>query len=229
MTKRQKLYICDKKKDLRIMMDTVWDWLMENYPTIFLIVFLCVVVGVIVWKIANFYHRYKKVEEKVDALPCNAHLEEINVLKSTASKIDSICEQLNEITKWIMKLDPTEIDSLAPKFSPRRMTKAGLSLYEISGAKAIVDANEDSFIEAIRSEEPQTPLDVEDRSYVVLASRMAEPIFNAIKNYIYYQPEKITLKGDDEKDITVTLSLSLLLRLMSIDLRDRYLTKYPMK
>ena len=77
------------------------------------------------------------------------------------------------------------------------------------------------------SHNPQTPLDVEDKVYVVLAGKLSDPIFNGVKNYIYYQPEKITLKGDGDAEVTVSLSLTLLLRLMSIDLRDRYLAKYP--
>ncbi len=160
-------------------------------------------------------------------LPCDTHLEKIQSVRSLTIKLDSICEQLSEITKWIMKLDPTEIDALAPKFSPRRMTTAGLNLYDISGAKAVVDNNEEALIEAVRAENPQTPLDVEDKEYVVLAGKLSDPIFNGVKNYIYYQPEKITVKGDGDAEVTVSLSLTLLLRLMSIDLRDRYLAKYP--
>ena len=169
----------------------------------------------------------QKIEDAVSKLPCDTHLEKIQSVRSLTIKLDSICEQLSEITKWIMKLDPTEIDALAPKFSPRRMTTAGLNLYDISGAKAVVDNNEEALIEAVRAENPQTPLDVEDKAYVVLAGKLSDPIFNGVKNYIYYQPEKITVKGDGDAEVTVSLSLTLLLRLMSIDLRDRYLAKYP--
>lgn len=228
----------------------ILDWLKDNYP----IIFLCLAVAAVVWFVAKLYfQRFKKVEDTVSKLPCDTHLKELRDIKATVSqveetvsklpcssrleeiqsvrsstgKLDSICEQLSEITRWIMKLDPTEIDALAPKFSPRRMTTAGLNLYDISGAKAVVDNNEDALIEAVRAENPQTPLDVEDKAYVVLAGKLSEPIFNEIKNYIYFQPEKVTVKGDGDAEVTVSLSLALLLRLMSIDLRDRYLAKYP--
>lgn len=206
------------------MIKIILDWLKDNYP----IIFLCLAVAAIVWFVAKLYfQRFKKIEDAVSKLPCDTHLEKIQSVRSSTIKLDSICEQLSEITKWIMKLDPTEIDALAPKFSPRRMTTAGLNLYDISGAKAVVDNNEEALIEAVRAENPQTPLDVEDKAYVVLAGKLSDPIFNGVKNYIYYQPEKITLKGDGDAEVTVSLSLTLLLRLMSIDLRDRYLAKYP--
>jgi len=208
------------------MLKVLLDWLQENYP----VVLLCVFVGVGVWFVTRFYFkRFVKMEETVGKLPCKNHLEEIQSLKSSIGKLDSICEQLSEVTKWIMKPDPAEIDFLAPKFSPRKMTDAGLHLYDISGARQTVDENADTFIDIIHSENPQTPLDVEDKAYLVLLGRLAEPIFNNIKNFIYYQPEKITLKGENESDMKVTLSLGLLLRLMSIDLRDRYLQKYPIQ
>lgn len=206
------------------MIKIILDWLKDNYP----IIFLCLAVAAIVWFVAKLYfQRFKKIEDAVSKLPCDTHLEKIQSVRSSTIKLDSICEQLSEITKWIMKLDPTEIDALAPKFSPRRMTTAGLNLYDISGAKAVVDNNEEALIEAVRAENPQTPLDVEDKAYVVLAGKLSDPIFNGVKNFIYYQPEKITLKGDGDAEVTVSLSLTLLLRLMSIDLRDRYLAKYP--
>lgn len=202
----------------------ILEWIKNNYP----IVFICLAVGAIVWIVAKFYfQRFKKIEDVVSKLPCSSRMEELQGIKSSTSKLDSICEQLSEITRWIMKLDPAEIDALAPKFSPRRMTTAGLNLYDISGAKTVVDNNEDALIEAVRAENPQTPLDVEDKAYTALIGRISEPTFNGVKNYIYFQPEKVTVKGDNDTDVTVSLSLLLLVKLMSIDLRDRYLAKYP--
>lgn len=52
-------------------------------------------------------------------------------------------------------------------------------------------------------------------------------LLNGIKNYIYYQPEKIKLKNDSGEDIEVSISLLVLIRLMSIELRDRYLSAHP--
>ena len=74
---------------------------------------------------------------------------------------------------------------------------------------------------------PQTPLDVEDNAYNVLMQNLSNPVFNPVKNYIYYQPERVTLKDEAGKDVTVDISFLILIRLMSIDLRDRYLELHP--
>lgn len=203
-------------------MNAIITYLLNHWPWV-VVVF---VVIVIVWYVAKFYFkRFVPLEDKTTHLPCETHRSDLQSIKTTMAKLDAIGEQLSEITRWIMKLDPEEIDLLAPKFSPRRMTKAGINLYEMSGSKAVVDANTDSLIESIKAKNPLTPLDVEDTAYLVLNNRLSEPIFNGVKNYIYFQPEKIKVDGDDG-EVTVTLSLALLLKLMSIDLRDRYLAKY---
>lgn len=243
------------------MKDILLNWILDNYPGIF----ICVVFAVVVYFVTKFYYtRYKKTEDKVKELPCNAHKEELSTAKdrteklennitrlpcnthkediidlkkitakletnvdSILKKMDVVCEQLTEITRWIIKTDPTEVDRMAPKFSPRRLSVAGMELYTISGAKKTIEDNEASLIEDIHEMNPLTPLDVEDDSYTVLMRRMSEPMFNTIKNYVYYQPEKVTVKDENGEDVTVRLSMMLLTRLMSIDLRDRYLNKYP--
>lgn len=179
-------------------------------------------------------HKLDKLSEGVSDLPCSTHTESISRNKETLSEIehklerlDSMGDQLSAVSRWIMKLDPKSIDSLAPKFSPRRMTKAGLSLFEMSGARKALDDGADVFLRQLDERNPQTPLDVEDEAYNVIMQNLSSPIFNEVKNFIYYQPEKITLKNDAGEDIEVSISLLVLIRLMSIELRDRYLSAHP--
>lgn len=74
----------------------ILDWLKDNYP----IIFLCLAVAAVVWLVARFYfQRFKKVEEAVNKLPCSSRLEEIQSVRSSTGKLDSICEQLSEITR----------------------------------------------------------------------------------------------------------------------------------
>ena len=179
-------------------------------------------------------HKLDRLSESISALPCSDHTASISKNKETLSEIerklerlDSMGDQLSAVSRWIMKLDPKSIDSLAPKFSPRRMTKAGLSLFEMSGARKALDDGADVFLEQLHERNPQTPLDVEDEAYNVIMQNLSSPVFNEVKNFIYYQPEKITLKNDAGEDIEVSISLLVLIRLMSIDLRDRYLSAHP--
>ena len=247
------------------MKEILLQWLLDNYPIIFLCIALVVVTAIIITLGCKFYYtRYKKTEDKVKELPCAMHPDEIDTAKTKTEKIeeniiklpcdshkesiidlktvttkletnvtailnrmDTVCEQLTEISRWIMKTDPAEIDRIAPTFSPRRLSAAGVELYTISGAKKIVDDNEDLLVEDIHKMNPLTPPDVEDDSYAVLMKRLSEPMFNEVKNYIYYQPEMVTVKDEKGEDVTVRLSLLLLVKLMSIDLRDKYIRKYP--
>lgn len=179
-------------------------------------------------------HKLDRLSEGVSGLPCSDHTASISKNKETLSEIerklerlDSMGDQLSAVSRWIMKLDPKSIDSLAPKFSPRRMTKAGLSLFEMSGARKALDDGADVFLEQLNERNPQTPLDVEDEAYNVIMQNLSSPVFNEVKNFIYYQPEKITLKNDAGEDIEVSISLLVLIRLMSIELRDRYLSAHP--
>lgn len=148
-------------------------------------------------------------------------------IDSLDGRIDSMGDNLSDISRWIMKLDPSTIDTLAMKHSPRRMTAAGLQLYEISGAKNALENNVEYFLEELQKINPSTPFDVEDKAFDVLMKNLSMPLFNPIKNYIYYQPDKVTLKTESGEDVTVTLSLMAIVKLMSLELRDRYLAAHP--
>lgn len=142
-------------------------------------------------------------------------------------RIDAISDNLTDVSKWIMKFDPATIDMLVMKHSPRMMTAAGKQLYEISGARKAFEDNAEFFLEELGKINPQTPFDVEDKSLDVLMRNLSLPMFNPIKNYVYYQPDKVTLKNEAGADVTVSLSLMVIVQLMSLELRDRYLKEHP--
>lgn len=209
------------------MWEPILNFLREYNTFLFILVIL---VGASVYLTVTICRHINKVNNaitKVNTLPCNARQNELDELRQSTNKLDSISEQLSEISKWVMRMDVDEIDKLAPKFSPRKMSKAGEELYAVSGAKKTLEDNIDYFIELLHEHNPQTALDVEDKAFAVLTGNMSNPIFNAIKDYIYFEPEKIKLEGNDNEEIQVTLSVLLLMKLMSIDLRDKYLEKYP--
>lgn len=233
-------------------MSDIWLWIIEKWPILGIIIAAIISTWIIAvkfampWKqkiekagkaadgIDGLGAKIDRLSESISVLPCSSHDKSISHHKDTLSEIghklerlDSMGDQLSAVSRWIMKLDPSSIDSLAPKFSPRRMTKAGMSLFEISGAKKAVNDGAETFLKQLEERKPQTPLDVEDEAYNVLMQNLSNPLFNEIKNYIYYQPEKITLKNDAGEDIEVSISLLVLIRLMSIELRDRYLSAHP--
>ena len=233
-------------------MTDIWLWIVEKWPLLGIIIAAIIITWILAAKfvlplkqkiekagkaadgIDGLGAKIDKLSESISVLPCSSHDKSISHHKDTLSEIghklerlDSMGDQLSAVSRWIMKLDPSSIDSLAPKFSPRRMTKAGMTLFEMSGAKKAINDGAETFLKQLEERKPQTPLDVEDEAYNVLMQNLSNPLFNGIKNYIYYQPEKIKLKNDSGEDIEVSISLLVLIRLMSIELRDRYLSAHP--
>ena len=203
------------------------DWLLKNYP----IVGLVLIVAVFVWLIAKaFFNARQQLEETaktVKNLPCNSHAESIREHSSLKTTLDSINEQVTEISKWIMHLDGNMIDVLSQKCSPRIMTALGRNLFEKSGAKKTIDDNIDFLIHEIANRKPATPYDVENVALDVLLGNLAHPMFNEVKNYLYYQPEEVELEGNSGEHRKVRISLSAIIKLMSLEVRDRYLTAHP--
>lgn len=53
-------------------------------------------------------------------------------------------------------------------------------------------------------------------------------MFVEIKQYLYYSPEIIKIKDpQNQEEKEIKLSLQIIIRLMGLYLRDKYLEKYP--
>lgn len=212
-------------------MVTFWksalDWLLKNYPLIGLVLIVAALVWVIARAFFNAKHQLKEISETVKDLPCASHTESIREHSSMKPTLDSINEQVTEISKWIMHLDGNMIDVLSQKCSPRIMTALGRNLFEKSGARKTIDDNIDFLIHEIASRNPTTPYDVENVALDVLLGNLAHPMFNEVKNYLYYQPEEVELEGDNGEHRKVRISLGAIIKLMSLEVRDRYLTAHP--
>lgn len=230
-------------------MEAVLTWLLEHVPELGIFV----AVSIAVFFLTRYFSRldagHKEVVRKVEDLPCNGHKDPVHDLQDVKSKVDnlpcdihkdsikelegmkttvnSINDQVTEISKWIMRLDGGMIDSLARKCSPRKLTKMGRELFDISGGCDVLNNNNAFFISEMEAKQPKTAFDVENVALDVLFSNIGNPIFNGIKNYIYYQPEIIKLRDDNDTEQDVKISLNIIVRLMSIELRDRYLSIHP--
>ena len=208
-------------------MNALLTWLLNSAPWIGTLVAVAIATYFITRYFSKLEYSHKKLSKKVAELPCKENRQSIQEFHGMKSTLVSINDQVGEITKWIMHMDDGMIDTLARKCSPRQMTKMGMELFDISGAKSAIDENIDLFIGEIEEKEPKTPFDAENYALDVLIGKITTPIFNGIKNYIYYQPEIIKLKNENGEEEDVKISLNTLVRLMSIELRDRYLKKHP--
>jgi len=164
------------------------------------------IVGFVVWQIAAFYFtRFKKTEKKVESLPCDKHR-----------------EHLREVSAWIVKKDKSMANTLMAKLSPYQLTDAGKKLLEISGGKLCVDQNLDMFMSELGKQNPLTPYDVEEKSVSIILETKQQPIFNQIKNFLYYMPKTIEGVGD-----AADISIFTVVNVMSLYLRDFYLEAHP--
>ncbi len=204
-------------------MDAFISWVLEYSPVIGIII----VVGLLMLFLGLRISKYNHVCKVVESLPCTERKQSIDSFSSVANTVDSINDQVTAISKWIMYIDGDMIEILSRKCSPRVMTQIGRSLFEQSGAKNVVDDNAETLIAELEKKNPLTPYDVENNALDVLLANLSDPMFNEVKNYIYYQPEEIEFHDENGDSRKVRLSLMILVNLMGLELRDRYLAAHP--
>jgi hypothetical protein len=187
------------------------------------------------WFVSGIMHRIKKVEEKIEKLPlAEHHLELKNDMKDIRRTMDDFIqsvkdyirsndERMNEMSAWIMKTDTSMIDTFK-RYSPLSMTPAGKILFEQMPARKLVDDNLEYLIKEIEERDPATPYDVEEIALRVMIRNINHPMYNELKNFIYYSPETISIKDPEtNKEKKMTINMNVAMRLMSIYLRDLYL------
>ena len=168
------------------------------------------------------------LEEKTDNLPCWKHGESIGTLAYNLESIKETMQSNNgmliELSRWAMHMDESLIDKLAQKHSPLRMTKAGEYLYEVSGAKKAIDEIADRLIREMEAMGLRTELDVEDKSLDMILKNNNDSVFDPVKKYVYYSTDTIQVEKAMEP---IKFNMLSIMKLMSIDLRDRYLARHP--
>ena len=214
------MYICAVNTET---MEAIITYLLENIPWLVAVGF----VGWTMWKLSKYHSKLETTQETVSELPCALRKVEIEELKSFGRSFESMSERFEEVCKWIIRLDVNAIDNLAPKHSPRKMNTMGLEVYTETGAKKVFDDNTDFFLEELRKRDPKTAYDVEDAAFDILVANLPNTLFNPLKNFLYMSPSKIVKKNENGEEVEIELSMGLLLQLMSLELRDRYLELHP--
>ena len=167
------------------------------------------------------------VKDTVGELPCKehektlaVHSQDIRDLKRLTTENNGI---LTELSKWVMKIDESMIDSLARKASPLKMTEDGLRLFAESHAKDALEKMKDGLMARIGEMSPRTEYDVDQAALDVLLKSLWREEFDDVKRYVYYSPDRITTA--DGK--SVRFDMFAIVRLMAIALRDMYLDAHP--
>ena len=88
-------------------MDAVLAWLLDKLP----IMGVILVVAVVAWWASRYFKKLEDSRKKVDSLPCDARKNDIDRLSRMEAKVDSINEQVSDISKWIMHVDEEMIEN----------------------------------------------------------------------------------------------------------------------
>lgn len=173
-----------------------------------------------------------RLNKNIDKLPCEYQKEQISSSQKAHEDLHrtvmSTNEMVTEISKWVMKYDSDMINQLVKKCSPFKITPVGYIVFEKSGAKKTIDNNLEHLVSILENTQPKTPFDVEDNASSVLIQNIGDSMFNEIKSFLYYSPDKIEVKDPESgSDVKVMLSLHSLVKVMSIYLRDKYFERHP--
>jgi hypothetical protein len=236
------------------MIDIFIDYCIHNWPNITIGIIAICLISIASWK-ASKYHSgieeaknkvnnlpctdhalqlkeieslEKEVQNKVNNLPCTDHASQLKKIESLEKTSSSTNDIVVEMSRWIVGKDKSMIGTLIKKNSPYTITRVGMEMLEESGAKTVIDDNIDYFIRELESIDPKTPYDVEDQSINLVFRNMGNEIFNPVKNYIYYSPDKIErYDPENGENQTIELSLPGLLNVMGVYLRDIYMQRHP--
>lgn len=168
-----------------------------------------------------------EMNEALKRIPCQDHESSIKRHDRDIQELKSITKSnnamLTELCKWVMKNDASMIDTLAKKFSPLKMTKAGEELYKASHAETALNSMKDLLMSEIEKAAPRTEYDTDEEALNALLHNVGHKEFDQIKRFIYYSPSEFTTT-DGQK---VRFDLYAIIRLMAITLRDMYLKAHP--
>lgn len=141
-------------------------------------------------------------------------------LKQNTDKIETTVTNntytLKAITTHLYSSGNAEM-GLFENRSPIRLTDKGTEVLELSGGKDYIDSNLELLILEMENEKLTTALDVQNYSSTLLYQKIEDTDFVKIKSFIYNNPKF------KEADIT----MSSVINVIAIYLRDKYLDKYP--
>lgn len=219
-------------------MEAIIEFIMERWPLLACGIILIAVTAVVCkWYYRRFEPAEKKAEKannRIDSLPCETMR---NDLQNAKARLDSlpcgkhddnfraIMESLTEIKTFLMVKNPKTAFVFSQKHSPRRLNKAGESLFNDISGDAFLDANKDFLILEIDGKSPKTALDVENGALQALYDNLDNDIFNGLKKWVYNSPSRKVEINGEETDYVVTMTDVCFV--LSLPLRDMYLERHP--
>lgn len=175
--------------------------------------------------------------DKIKNLPCKAngdtlkfHTDTIDRHKDIQSDLKASLARLEGkmdafLAKGIEKVDSAPVDVFSQKHSPRQLNEQGLRLYKDINGEDFLNKNKKFLFEKIEEKKPQTAYDVETTITLIFTLNADNEIFIDLKKWVYNAPSReVEINGKKEM---YDLALSDLFFVLSIPLRDMYLSEHP--
>lgn len=189
------------------------------------------------WYLSKTLQKIRHKLESIDQLPCSEHTSSIAAHNEGLASLSATLKSVDSKIEMLIKLIPLsghpkepllsdDIPALSQKRSPKVLNPNGRLIEDIFKTKDFVSVNKDWLLDALASFNPKTALDVEIFSLAALRVSKDDTRFNSIKDAVYQSPAvELTLSGGEKK--LVEISLEDVLFVISLELRDEYLSRHP--
>lgn len=174
----------------------------EYFPQLMGYALVIIVVGFIVWKVSSFYFRTNNIHR------------EFPEVKKLLTDISSGFKTLNSV---LLEKSIISHSCFSESNSPRVINDLGKKVLTESGADVVFENMKNELLIELEKSTFQSSLELEKESLNLLLSKMNEPKFSGIQNFVYQHP------NFEDKP----LSYSDILFIMSLKLRDMYIDKHP--
>jgi hypothetical protein len=177
------------------------------------------------------------IETKIDDFPCHAHTVKIDrhhdqlavtneLLRSLEGKMDMLVRLIPQGSGASKSILSDDVPPLAQKNSPKALNDNGRLVSSAFGCDDFLTANSEWLLDGVAKFDPKTALDVEMYSLAALKVASTDDRFNELKNKIYNSPA-ISLKLPNGQSKDVEIGLDDVLFVLSLPLRDLYLSRHP--
>ena len=176
----------------------------------------------------------KELEKKIDGLPCpdhkksiSRHSEQFENLLSSLSRLNGQMDMLVKAAFFqpaIPSVNDTEMFS--EKESPRKLNSNGENIYTKVNGNDFLNVNGTFLLSEIEKLHPKTALDVERFALSTLFANSDKDFFNRLKDWVYNAPT-IDVVNKNGETVKREILFEDILYILSIPLRDRYLSKHP--
>ncbi|MBD5181010.1 MAG: hypothetical protein HDS98_00465 [Bacteroidales bacterium] len=176
------------------------------------------------------------IESRMTSVPCKAHSERHDRHEERLNNTDALLHKMegqleilvsNSIQKSTGKIRKTAGTAFSAKHSPRVLNDNGISLLHDCGGNDFLEKHMDYFIAKIETLQPKTALDVEDLALAVLQTSVGDDMFIPLKNWVYNAPLR-EIRNPDGSETRQEITLDDIIFVLSIPIRDKYLSKHPL-